>query len=448
MKITKESLDITRFISDSIKNQTFHHHYHILFDIVNSYDKDYNVNYVEIGCYAGGSACLVLQRPNTNVLSVDLGRPIDHSVVLNNVKNLNKHLNKYTYVIGNSQVVNTRNEVIKVLPNIDVLFIDGDHSYQGVQNDFFMYNDLVNDGGYIIFDDYHDRQHSPEVRKSVDDLILKISDKYEIIGTFSNTFDARPSELREGNCFVLRKKHKETNVKIGIVIPTYQRNDGQTPTLLKRALMSIKSQTHQNYKVFLIGDHYENNDEFVDIATSILPENKIHYVNLPFAEERERYGDNKMALWSYGGVNANNVGVELALGGGYNNICHLDHDDLWESNHLSSLSDVIEQTSAPFVCTKSSYMVRGILPVVTTNEKFIEFYPGCAQLIHSSTCVNFMEIPHRYVDLFKQTGKVGGAADCLLWGEVNNWLKTNNKKGYMVNKLTCYHNEEGYSRKN
>ena len=76
IKHTQESLTLTRTISDSINNQTMHHHYHILYDIANTYSKDTNITYVEIGCYAGGSACLVLQRPNTKVISIDLGELI------------------------------------------------------------------------------------------------------------------------------------------------------------------------------------------------------------------------------------------------------------------------------------------------------------------------------------------------------------------------------------
>lgn len=37
---------------------------------------------------------------------------------------------------------------------IRLLFIDGCHTYDGVKNDFFRYNDLVQPGGLIIFDDY------------------------------------------------------------------------------------------------------------------------------------------------------------------------------------------------------------------------------------------------------------------------------------------------------
>lgn len=42
-------------------------------------------------------------------------------------------------------------------PTIDFLFIDGDHSYEGVKKDFEMYAPLVKKGGVIVFHDalYH-----------------------------------------------------------------------------------------------------------------------------------------------------------------------------------------------------------------------------------------------------------------------------------------------------
>jgi hypothetical protein len=36
---------------------------------------------------------------------------------------------------------------------LDFLFIDGDHSYEGVKKDFNMYGPLVKDGGIIAFHD-------------------------------------------------------------------------------------------------------------------------------------------------------------------------------------------------------------------------------------------------------------------------------------------------------
>ena len=159
MKITKDSLDLVLEITKKINNQTFHHHYHILYDIANTFDDA--INYVEIGCYAGGSACLMLQRPKTNVVSIDLGRPINPKIVYENVKNLNVHSNSYNYLEGSSQSENMVNRLKEIVQNINILFIDGDHSYNGVINDFNLYEKMVVSGGYIVFDDYYDNTSSP-----------------------------------------------------------------------------------------------------------------------------------------------------------------------------------------------------------------------------------------------------------------------------------------------
>jgi hypothetical protein len=206
-KVTKESLEIVREISDKINNQTFHHHYHILYDIASSYDSSYDINYLEIGCYAGGSACLMLQRPNTNVISIDLGYPIDKEVVIQNTNKLNKHNNKYTYIKGSSHNYDTISKLESELNGnkLDILFIDGDHSYNGVINDFNNYSKYVKDGGYIVFDDYNDIQYSPEVKKAVDDIDFK---GYEVLGTFGDEFGARPNGLKS-NEFVIKKNKIE-----------------------------------------------------------------------------------------------------------------------------------------------------------------------------------------------------------------------------------------------
>ena len=52
----------------------------------------------------------------------------------------------------------------------DVLIIDGDHSYAGVNADFLNYLPVVKRGGYIIFDDY-DAPDWPDVKKFVDTVV-------------------------------------------------------------------------------------------------------------------------------------------------------------------------------------------------------------------------------------------------------------------------------------
>jgi predicted O-methyltransferase YrrM len=202
---TQTSLIEVENISNQINNKTFHHHYHILYDIANSYPDDCALNYVEIGCYAGGSACLMLQRKNTNVFSIDLGNPINPDIVRQNVNKLNKHNNNYNYIKGSSHDLEIFNKLIEYIDEIDILFIDGDHSRDGVILDFEMYSKFVKSGGYIIFDDYNDYQYSPQVKLAVDTIVSNLKNSYNIIGTVKNTLGARPSELIDGNCFIIQK---------------------------------------------------------------------------------------------------------------------------------------------------------------------------------------------------------------------------------------------------
>jgi predicted O-methyltransferase YrrM len=212
MKITstQNSLDlVAKIVSTGVK--TFHHHYHILHDIAKTIEKD-EINYVEIGCYAGGSACLMLQRKNTNVVSIDLGEPISEEEVRKNVVNNNINNNRFNYIKGNSQIIETKERLKSAMTDynskeIDMLFIDGDHSYVSVNNDFNLYEDMVSVGGYIVFDDYSGRADSPELYGAVDEIVSKLKN-YEIIGTIDNTLGAHPKELFEGNCFIIKKTSK------------------------------------------------------------------------------------------------------------------------------------------------------------------------------------------------------------------------------------------------
>lgn len=236
-------------------------------------------------------------------------------------------------------------------------------------------------------------------------------------------------------------------MNFGICISTYQRKDGKTPELLRRALDSVFNQTYKNFKIFLIGDKYENNDEFEKIL-SYYPSEKIYFKNLEVAAERDNF-DNKYALWSYGGVNACNISIETALSEGYDYICHLDHDDWWYPEHLETINKCIEETKSDWVCTKSTYSgVEKFLPNTHSNQLYLSFSPGWAKLIHSSVCMNFNKFPLRYRDIYTLSKKIGLPADADLWERTNTYARENNLKCIFINKLTCRHDEEGYERNN
>lgn len=232
-------------------------------------------------------------------------------------------------------------------------------------------------------------------------------------------------------------------MKFAVVITTYQRKDGSSPIVLKRAIDSIFNQDYKNFKIYIIGDKYENNEEFESIM-NFYSLDKLIFENLPEAKERDKYKD-KWLIWSYAGCHANNYGIQKAVDDGFEYICHLDHDDEWYPNHLSSLKNAIDKTNSLWLCTKSEYVGGRILPNVH-GEELIPILPIPQGLIHSSTCINFKKIPLRCRNIYEETGKLGLPGDADLWERMAKYLKDNNQTGCLVNKITCKHIEEGYER--
>lgn len=230
----------------------------------------------------------------------------------------------------------------------------------------------------------------------------------------------------------------------GIVITTYQRKDGRTPVVIKRALDSIFNQTYLNFKVYVIGDKYENNKEFINLFNDY-PEHKLYFENLPFAKERDVYST-KAIIWAYAGCYANNYGINKAVSEGYEYVCHLDHDDEWLPDHLQSIKNCIDITGADWICTKSNHINNSVLPNINSNDQIIKFMPAGGKLIHSSVCMNFNKIPLRHRNIYEETGKIGFPGDYDLWERTREYLEFHKLTSCLVNKITCNHLEEGYER--
>lgn len=207
LKITKDSLEKLNNIIFNMGGKSFHNHYHILYDIANSLKKE-NLIYLEIGTYAGASAALMASNVNVcNSYSIDIGHPIKKDIVLRNVSKFKHDKCEYDYFEGNSMDAKIVSEVKSKISHVDILFIDGDHSYNAVISDFKNYSDLVSSGGYIVFDDYLDKVHSPEVRPAVDFLCKDIDNEYEIIGSLKYDLlkETNRPDVGGSNEFILRK---------------------------------------------------------------------------------------------------------------------------------------------------------------------------------------------------------------------------------------------------
>ena len=204
--ITKSSLEKNKFISENMMGSTFHLHTHILYDIRTHLGEGLK-NYLEIGSYAGASMSLVSSHIYpTKCITVDLGSPINKTVVESNVLKFKNPNSEFKYIQGNSQDITVINQVKDECNKFDFLFIDGDHSTSGVILDFQNYSPLVKKGGYICFDDYLDYQFSPEVKGAVDSIVQNLNkDEYNIIGSLSYEYLNEFTEVKSNNIFIIQK---------------------------------------------------------------------------------------------------------------------------------------------------------------------------------------------------------------------------------------------------
>lgn len=69
--------------------------------------------------------------------------------------------------------------------SFDVILIDADHSYQGVQNDFELYHKKVKSNGYIIFHDYGDSMWTGIKQFCDSESRLQLVSKVDRLAVFS-----------------------------------------------------------------------------------------------------------------------------------------------------------------------------------------------------------------------------------------------------------------------
>lgn len=110
----------------------------------------------EIGSYKGGSFLLLAQaaQSDTMLISVDLNFPQGRKFLYKNIGRANQRIK---CIEGNTQNPKTVESVRRALSGrkIDLLFIDGDHSFFGVMNDFVRFSPLMSEKGIIAFHDIH-----------------------------------------------------------------------------------------------------------------------------------------------------------------------------------------------------------------------------------------------------------------------------------------------------
>lgn len=125
---------------------------------------------LEIGTCNGGTLLVLcrLSDPSATIISVDLpGGPFGggYSWFRAPIMQAFPYSGQRLHLIrDDSHKIETRDNVSALLGGrkLDVLFIDADHTYQGVRTDFELYSPLVQPGGLIAFHDIAKNQPGDE----------------------------------------------------------------------------------------------------------------------------------------------------------------------------------------------------------------------------------------------------------------------------------------------
>lgn len=142
---------------------------------------------LEIGTMAGGTLWLWCQiaYPTAHIISVDLPNgPFGGGYAAEDVPKFltyTKHQQSMQLFRMDSHDPLTLASVKRYLAikkrKVDLLFIDGDHTYEGVKQDFGMYGPLVSDDGLIVFHDIVKHTGVPDC--DVDVLWDEIKDNHQ-----------------------------------------------------------------------------------------------------------------------------------------------------------------------------------------------------------------------------------------------------------------------------
>jgi predicted O-methyltransferase YrrM len=157
--------------------------------------------YVETGSLFGGSLSLVMQdKTPCYFVGIDpfngyydkacdpkTKLPVNLETTTSNIDKMNVHKHEYALIKGSSYDLATVEKFRKLGKKIDLFFVDGDHSYEGVIKDYEAYKEFMSPGGFIVFENYGQPNLFEGVKKAVWDINFE-DDGFERIGQYGFSY--------------------------------------------------------------------------------------------------------------------------------------------------------------------------------------------------------------------------------------------------------------------
>ena len=173
MRSFEEVMKLTRSTSGSAALED--NEARLLFDCLSQLSEGDRV--LEIGCQFGRSSVLIAQvAQDRGLTSVHVDPFIDPKIAQSWITSM-MHVNAKFTLLGMKSC-----EALKIIDHLgpfDLVYIDGDHEYEGVKNDLRIADEYVCPGGYLLAHDYA-RDSLPGVSKAIDEWMD--TRRWEMVG--------------------------------------------------------------------------------------------------------------------------------------------------------------------------------------------------------------------------------------------------------------------------
>jgi len=124
----------------------------VLYNAAKYFNAGHNISILEIGVRRGTSTRAIMKG-----LKERMGGGHLYSIDKDDRSNVLKDKSDWTFLLGYSSTDPSRegykNQEVEWNKPIDILFIDGDHTYEGVKSDYEKYEPFVKQGGLIFMHD-------------------------------------------------------------------------------------------------------------------------------------------------------------------------------------------------------------------------------------------------------------------------------------------------------
>jgi hypothetical protein len=250
---------------------------------------------------------------------------------------------------------------------------------------------------------------------------------------------------------------KIMDVKVAVYTSTYnieENNRGRSnyisyDKMLTDFINSIKGQTYKNWKLFIVGDAFQPEEELVNILKKNLKPEQYTFFNMK--EPGERGKIDPKYLRDSGGVKAHNEALKLAKKEGFEYFANHDHDDYWKPDHLELVMKAFQQDpEIGFGYTRGSrarvkggktgvyyWGGEGKVPTLYYDDipdKIIEA-PHSGIVFHGPSCgwPKYRTVPQMKSESPKRNRQMGADEDIIR--QCIESLKTKKKKAVYVPKL-------------